>query len=260
LYFAYGFSAGFFVEVQTGVLGKAIEVSGLQTETAVAGIGRAFLAMVCLGLSMVFLSSYGAVTEAKDRNTHLAAGLVVGVIMLFVFSFSLISFLLFLFCLTAGWFAPAFGDMYYKELTRWKLFRTGAKTAGKMLLIFNVLLAVGVFGSIASNSVVYQEQFKAGFSDMLSSSLGDFEKTIEEQYGNLPEAQKAEILEQVKHEMQKKVEETMLDSPLFQTYMQWLPLVAALAAWIGLEFLRSLVLGNIAGVFSSVWMRVSEKI
>jgi len=152
-------------------------------------------------------------------------------------------------------------NTYFQELVKWKYFRTGAHAVSKALMIFTVFLAAGIFISVYTGD--YNQKFIDSMTETLSKSAINyevFEKSIDEKYPGISEEQKIAVIEELVEKTRATIRESMTTSPIFSAYIRWLPVASAITVWFILEFIRSLILSNIAGVFSSVLTRAYLKI
>ena len=204
-----------------------------------------------------------------------------------MFHFSIASFFIALSIALSAIYIIPLSRTYDEELKKWKLFRIGSNSAGKVLLIFNVFVAIGILVAIYVNTAYYENSFSNEFSSTLkelsvrqSSALADTYLTIyrasaiaaiDKTYPNLPQAQRAvlvaqldqqisELKKNLAEEVNKTADQTgkaaIENLPLFEAYMTWLPILTAFTVFIVLEFMRSLVFCNIAGLFSALTIKI----
>lgn len=128
------------------------------------------------------------------------------------------------------------------EAKKWKRFRLGSITAGRVFMIFNLLIAAGVFSSVLINQADYESSFKA-----------EMKESVRAIAMSLPgaSAMPAEVLDQKIN----STADTLTSSSFFSAYIVWLPVSAALTAWIVLEFLRNIMLANLCGLFTYLMQR-----
>lgn len=200
-------------------------------------ISQLLLAMAFLSLALSFLSAYGA---GKDRyQTGLVSGLISSAIVLILMPSAMSIFIALALIASFSYIVPL-SSTYFAELKKWRLFRTGSNASGKALLVINIIIAVGIFVSISANSGFYQEVFRKDITATISSAALGTVNTDSPL---------------IKEQISRRVEEMVDSSPMFQSYIEWLPILTALSIWIFLEILRSLVLSNITGLFTGVLLR-----
>ncbi len=261
-----GISTGYFVDMQNLITGMVmIQTAGMSPAQALSTVIGSFAAVIAavifLTLGFAILSAYGA--YAGDKKVGLIAGVISGAIMLLVFHFTITAFLMLITMAIVCMYIVPLSNTYFQELVKWKFFRTGAHAVSKALFVFNIMLALGIFLTVTQNLGAYGKTFTEGFSAVITDAVMDekaIEKAVEENYPGLPEAQKRAAIEAMKAQASETVDKTMAQSPIFRSYVTWLPLVVAGTVWVTLEFLRSLLFGNLAGIFSSLLIRVYEKI
>lgn len=207
---------------------------------SVALLLQLMLAAVFLSLSLALLSAYGSRQDRYQTGLIAAAvssaillALMPGVMSLFIAAAVIVSFP----------YVIGISNAYYSELKKWKLFRTGSNAVGKALLIINLIVGLGILVTISLNAGQYKEIFKADITDTISSGAQGAVGTDSPAVREL---------------VQKRAAELVDTSPLFQSYIRWLPLLTAFSIWIALEFLRSLVLANVAGLFTAVLLRTGS--
>lgn len=195
------------------------------------------LAMISLSFALSFLSAYGA------KNDRYQTGLLAGAASSIVFvalNPAIFSLAVALAIVVAFSYAVPLASTYFAELKKWKLFRTGSNAAGRALMAFNVIVAVGIFVSVSAAGPYYGEVFTKDLAVTISSA------TLRTVDTDSPV---------VKEQIKIRVAEMVSKSPLFMSLVGWLPVVAALSAWIALEFLRMLVLPNTSGALTAALLR-----
>ncbi|MBI2232438.1 MAG: hypothetical protein HYU56_00825 [Candidatus Aenigmarchaeota archaeon] len=198
------------------------------------------LAMIFLTLSLAFLASYGA---KKDKYQVGLIAAIISSIGLIAAIPTMLSLFIAAAVLVAFPFTVSASNTYYSELKKWKFFRIGSNAAGKALLIINLIVGLGILIAISLNSVHYTDIFKA-----------DIRETITSATLNTVDIDSPIIREQV----EKRTAELVDESPLLQSYFRWLPLLTPLSLWLAFEFLRSLLLANVAGIFTSILLRIRK--
>ena len=198
------------------------------------------LAMVFLTVSLSLLSAYGA---RRDRyQIGLVSGIVSSIIFLVIFP-TIISLFVAAAVVLSFSYTVMISGAYFNELKKWRMFRTGSAAVGKALLIINLIVAAGILTTITLDSGHYKAIFKEDLTNTITAATLGTVKT------DSPVMQ-----EQIK----KRVAELVDTSSLFQSYIKWLPILTAFSIWIAMEFLRSLVFSNIAGLFTALLLRYKK--
>jgi hypothetical protein len=285
------FSVDTLVNIQT------IFIKSVMLSTGISGVMDtlalllpSFLAVIFLSLGFMVLVGYSISTKNRkidSRKIGLASGLIGAIIIIFMFHFSITSFFIALSVALSAVYIIPLSRTYDEELKKWKLFRIGSNSSGKVLLLLNVFVAVGILAAIYSNTTYYENSFSDQFSSTLkelslqqSMVLADtYTNTyresaiaaIDKTYPNLPSAQQQALIAQIDQqiselknnlaeEVNKKADETsraaIQNLPLFKAYMTWLPILTAFTVFLVLEFMRSLVFCNIAGLFSALTIKI----
>lgn len=197
------------------------------------------LILIVLGLS--FLSAYAFSNQKKIVAA--ISGIAGAASAVVFFGVSFFSAFFALGIVLACLYVANVSNVYGKEYKKWAFFRTGSNSIGKALMIFNILVAIGVVFSIYSSLHVYQENFKTGLVENLVSSV-----PVPAVQGMDPAA--------LNQELRNYIESTTETSQLFSSLLRWLPVMLGFSVWVGLEFLRTLFLSNIGGVFTSLMLRI----
>lgn len=207
---------------------------------SVAFMLQLVLAALFLSLSLALLCAYGA--RQDNYRTGLIAGAASSAILLALMP-SVMSLFIAAAVIVSFSYVVGISNAYYSELKKWKLFRTGSNAAGKALLVINLIIALGMLATISLDAGQYREIFKADITETISAA------TLGTVNVDSPV---------IKEQIEKRVSELVETSPVFQSYIRWLPLLTALSIWIALEFFRSLILANAAGLFTAVLLRVRK--
>jgi len=210
-----------------------------------------FFAVLFLVLGFVFVSSFG-VYETK-RNTGLIIGIIGMTAVIVMLRFSILSIFLGIAILCSVFLIMNISNTYFKELKRWKFFRTGSHSIAKALIVINILVALGIFIAISINLSAYQQSFRKE----MSSTIGDMVVNEMSGFSAVPENMRSAMTEQIRAQIENEV---IPNSPLFNAYIIWLPILTALSVWVILEFTRTLIYSNLAGAFSVVLIRMNEKL
>ena len=198
------------------------------------------LAMIFLTLSLAFLASYGA---KKDKYQVGLIAAIISSIGLIAAIPTMLSLFIAAAVLVAFPFTVSASNTYYSELKKWKFFRIGSNAAGKALLIINLIVGLGILIAISLNSVHYTEIFKADIRETITSA------TLNTVGIDSP---------LVREQVERRTAELVDKSPLLQSYFRWLPVLTPLSLWLAFEFLRSLLLANVAGIFTSILLRIRK--
>lgn len=231
------------VNLQTQVLSILfIETQGLNIFQTITTLLSPFLlpllGLIFLALGFVCLTFYG---KNNQGYAGIITGAITAILSLVFFSFTLMSiFMALSFLVTCIYIVPL-ANTYFKELKKWKSFRLGARSLATVLIIFNVILSLGVFTEVYLNN-----QYKQGFEEKLTNTMTQLTAS------SLPTGQISE--EVVKETIKDKIK----SSPIVKSSLRLLPLTSALMVWIILEFLRTFVLSNLAGVFSHILIKFNR--
>lgn len=237
-----GFSASAMVNFQNYITKTLIFSSGSTIGalySAVKPFLLVFFSLIFLSLALSILSYYGCKDSRKAAGKY--TGLVAALFSIILFPSVWGVFLAAALFITS-YYAPQFSDMYSKEIKKWVTFRTGSRTAGKMLMIANIVVVLGLFVSVLAAQPVYEASFKKDLTDSMKSIALV-----------LPGAS---LLPSDK--LEQRIESAIESSPLFTSYIVWLPVTTALSAWFMLEILRNLILANVSGVFTYFMLRKSK--
>jgi len=239
------------VNLQNNILKTAIvQTAGMSTTDSLAvllsqfvGIFISFLFLV---LGFVFLSTYGFfIKDSRFKNISLWVGFITGIISFIIFSIifhSLMSIFLSVAVLISSIYIIPLANTYGKELKKWIFFRVGSHSVSKVLLIINLLIALGIFISVLANQQFYKQSFENEITDIAASMIPQTNNSI------------------IKEEIGKQISVSLQKSPIFESYFRWLPVISALGIWVILEFLRGLIFSNFAGLFSTTMIRLKNKI
>lgn len=255
IFFLSSLSTGYVANFQNHLLKAIIETGGQSPLQAlgntISTVLSSIIGLILLALSFTFLSVYG-LFKKKDK-LGIIIGAIAGLIVLIFFNFSIIGFILFPVLILISWYSIPLAKTYFQELSRLKYYRSSAKTIGKVLLILNIAIALGLFLSINSDLASYQQQHEEVFTSLLVDSMvSENMMDIE----GLDSSKQSELNQAFQEQARAAVEGTIKNTPVFQTYITWLPIVIPITVWIILEFFRSLILTNISELFSSLLVRL----
>ncbi len=192
-----------------------------------------FVAMIMFAAGLTFLSSYGFYRGSYKIGF---VSIIPAILIVLLLGLSIFSGLLALAVVISSIYVIPLANTYGMELRRWRRFRVGSKSVGRILIVFNVILALAVMLSVSVNPVEYQQDFKNSLKELMIASV------------QVPDALKPLV--------EAELDQRISDMPLFQAYVRWLPLVSAFSFWVGLEFLRALILSSGSGMISYVLIRI----
>ena len=260
----YGIDTGYIVNFQSMLLETMVQKTANTGTLGSIGIllgtfARIITGLVFLTVSLVFLIVHGALKG--DKKTSIIAGLICGTLALSLFRFSPVSLCIFAGIILISLYINPLSNTYFQELRKWKYFRTGSHAVSRALMIFSLFLALGIFISVYTGN--YGEIYINTLSETIANSAIDYktlEKTIDEQYPGIPAEQKQAVINDFAVKTKAMAIENMKNSPIFNAYIRWLPVLSAVTVWFILELIKSLVLVNIGGAVSSVLTRVYIRI
>src|SRR3989338_684071 len=229
-----GFSSSTIVNLENYVI-KSIMLSSSDTFTALYTFLRpfflVFFALIFLVLAVSILSYYGC---RRDDTV----GRNVGIISM-IFTLVLFLAVAIFFC---SFYSTKLSSAYSKELKKWVAFRIGSNTVGKVLFVTNILIVIGVFLSV----LLSQQAYAASFRQDITATMKSIAVALPGASGIHSEV------------LNGRIDEAVQTSPIFASYITWLPVTSALTTWIVLEFLRNVVLANIGGLFTYLMLRRSK--
>ena len=242
-----GFSVSSLVNISNTMVGKMLaQSSGLNTFGSIsvflgyfAGV---FIALVFLTLAFSFLASYGFYEDKKKAG--LVLSFIGGIIFFFFLGFTLASLIVAAGIVVSGYLIVPMANNYGHEFRKWIHFRVGSNSVSRAHFIFNLAVAAAVFVAVLSGLAFYQAGFKSELKSSISSAIKP----------SLPDGIDQESFDVL---MDKQVT-ALLASPLFSSYVSWLPVISAFTVWALLEFLR-LFTPFLAGAFTSVIIRLENK-
>ena len=226
-----GFSASSIVNSQNYILKSAVlSTTGMSTIQAVYFVAKPFLPVVA-SLIIFALGIAFVIHWFSEKSWIPAAG---GAIIAFGFFPSIWGAFLAAAVFVSAYYAGLLGSAYSKEIRRWVGFRTGSRAAGRALLVFNIMVAVGLFFAVISAQASYEASFRHDLVD----SMGLVAMAVPGASSMPPGA------------LDEKINSAIASSPLFTAYIRWLPVTSAFSAWVMLEVLRNLLLANASGLFT----------
>ena len=198
-----------------------------------------FIAFIFLVLGFAFLCLHGY--KSGDYRTGIYSGIFGAVFVVLATGTSLPGIFLAAALIISSAYIVPLSYTYSKELKKWVFFRVGSNAIGKALMIINMLLALGIFLSVASNMSFYG----ASFRNDIKQSMTDI--AMASAPASIPD----------RAALEAKVAESVDSMPIINSYVRWLPILTAVLAWFALEFLR-LLLSNIGGIFTKILFSVSK--
>ncbi len=256
-----GFSINNLVMSQVSILSKVIlDTYGMTPEKSLKEVAKPYVVPL---LSVVLISiSMGLMSLIEDTKKKIILSFLCSLIPIIIFKSYLGVFL---------------------GISIFLSFIISTKSTNLSIVVFNIILAIGIFFSISGNLSFYESQLTEGLNDFVgkivtteTTSL----KNVTYQIGvsiinqeesaliysveneNIPNKEMviADIrnaFENVRREFERKqgnidteplVDEVIEQSRIFSAFVRWLPFSVALQVWIFLEFLRALILKRIAEI------------
>lgn len=197
-----------------------------------------FLSLIFFCLAVAFMAVFGL--EKKESLKLIG---IPSAVIAFVILPSISGIFIALAVLFSSFYAPRIAPAYLQEFKKWPKFRTGSNTAGKVLLVVNILITLGVFFTVVSS----QSAYAASYDQELRSA-------VREVLLSSPTANQIDI-----ESYTDRAVDSITRSDFFSAYNVWLPVTTALSAWFILELLRNIILSNLCGIFTSIILRNREK-
>jgi hypothetical protein len=244
-----GFSVWNLVNIQNTIVETIfLQTDGMSTIESVGALFAPFVSAIVgfifLVIGLSFLSSYGY--YKNYRNVGLISSVIGSITTIILFNVSIISLFIAAGLIISCIYVIPLANTYSKELKRWVLFRTGSNAIGKALLVFNIILALGIFFAVLANLSIYSNNFKQEMNEDVASIA----------LASIPDYQL--MTNDMREKIKTQVENSINNSPLFNTYFRWLPATSAVSIWIILEFLKGIVFSNIGGLFTKTFIRMSK--
>jgi len=245
------------VNLQNNILKTAIvQTAGMSTTASLAAVLSEFIGLfisfLFLSLGFVFLSTYGFFIkdskESRFKDINFWVGFITGIIALIIFLTlftSMVSIFLSVAVLISCIYIIPLANTYGKELKKWIFFRVGSHSVNKALLIINLLIALGIFVVVLSNQQYYKQSFQDDMTNVVTSMIPN--NTMTDNTA-------------IKEQLSLQIKNALQSSPIFESYFRWLPVISALGIWVVLEFLRGLIFSNFAGLFSTIMIRLKNRI
>jgi hypothetical protein len=227
-----------------------LQTSGMNTIQSIVALLSPFVlvfaAFLFLIAGLAFLSSYGY--YKNRREISLISSIVGAIVIIVLFNVSIISMFIAAGLIISSVYVMPLANTYSKELKKWILFRTGSNSIGKALLVFNIILAIGIFVAVYANLSVYSTNFKNDMNEAVSSVA----------LSSIPDYQM--MTNEMREKVKAQVENSINNSELFNAYFRWLPATSAISIWIILEFLKGIVFSNIGGIFTKIFIKMEKNL
>ncbi|MFC2143570.1 hypothetical protein ACFLQN_04170 [Candidatus Aenigmatarchaeota archaeon] len=167
-----------------------------------------------------------------------------------MFNFSIISIFLAVGLIIASVYVIPLSNTYGKEFKKWVFFRTGSHAISKCFMIINVLIVVGLLFTVIANAQTYQNEFK----ETLIENIISLAPTPD--IGGIGEFVDQDVLQE---QTEALIRSSIEQSPLIISMMKWMPILIVITAWFTLEFFRSFIFSNFAGIFNAIFIRINGK-
>lgn len=246
-----GFSLWDLINVQNTIIKTIfLQTNGMNTIESVGVLIHPFLApilaFIFLVLGLASLSSYGY--YKNYRKVGAISSVLGSISVILLFNLSILSLFIAVGLIISSLYIIPLANAYSKEFKKWVLFRTGSNSIRKALLIFNIILALGIFLTVFINLSMYSTNFRQEMTNDVSSIA----------ISSIPGYQ--QMNDQMKQAITSQIENSINNSSIFNTYVRWLPLTSAVGVWIVIEFLTGLIFSNIGGLFTKAFIRISKNI
>jgi len=267
-----GFSINDAVLFQTTIISKMlIETRGMNALESLNELLKPFLIPF---ISLIIISiSIGIISTIKDFKRKFILSLISSFIILIIFR----SYMGFFFAMA----------VILSSLL-------SSKSINLSLVIFNLIMAIGIFVVVSNNSLIYENSFKTELGNILipivsneveniqnmtyqagisiinqekealvyatqTSQLSDKDKVISDIYNNFNYITDEFEKKQKDINVTSYVDETIEKSQIFSAFIRWLPFSTALTIWILIEFLRSLFFRRIGDFTKNIIEKKNKK-
>ncbi|OYT43638.1 MAG: hypothetical protein B6U88_00375 [Candidatus Aenigmarchaeota archaeon ex4484_56] len=196
--------------------------------------------------------------------------------VLFNFSIPFIFFAIGLYI--ANLYAIPLGETYFLELKKWKKYRVGSNTIGRVFFIIFLITSIGCFISFSINDS-YQNLFmnstidgikkvtKAELTNIQMNSdtdmlIDEYMENFRNEYPDLTEEQYAQVKEQIRKNIKNQnsninitqsIDKIIKNSIMLSSFLSWFPVIMAIVIWLFLEFIRTVIIIPLSGIFSYLW-------
>lgn len=236
-----GFSSSSIVNIQSYFLRAILtQTTGMTTIESLSFVFQPFV-LVLVGLafyvlSLSILTAYGYQEEKDEIGKFVGIFSAIAALVLFQ---SLWGAFLAASVLISCVFSAPLANTYKKELKRWEIFRVGSHTVGKMFSLLMIFMSVGIFVMILSNQAQYASMFKQDLIDMTQSIAM-----------SVPGAELVDP-----SIINSQIEGLVETSPMFESYVTWLPVMTAMEVWFALSFV-ALFATMLAGAFTYAIIKI----
>jgi len=158
--------------------------------------------------------------------------------------------------------------MYLDELKKWKKYRIGERTIGKLFLIINLFLFFALMINVVLQIDSYNSFYKEETKNLVSSLVPELgtgnmttegfdllppeqQEAIRQEYSNITESQKEFV--------DSKVQE-MIESEKISSLINFFIFLMPFTVFALLELLRILVLSTLGGLISTISLSKIEKL
>ncbi|MCK4429199.1 MAG: hypothetical protein KAU95_02395 [Candidatus Aenigmarchaeota archaeon] len=278
--------------LQAGIM--ELFILGVQEKSVLDVLLSTFSGIFIATISLiVFCLCLSLLSVKKLHNTkYLLALPILGCGFLFNFSIMFLFFALgfFISCL----YAMPLGETYYKELKKWKKFRVGSNAVSKSLTVLFFFIFLGSFISLITDNS-YQQQFfdttKSSLENVINAEVSGMgaqgkgpateeiiNRTIEREmikirkdYPNMTEEEYIQVEEDIRKDIEDRiiteegesgmnitavVSDALGGSAILNAFLAWFPVMMSISIWFTLEFIKSVLLSPVSGVFSFIWFSV----
>lgn len=228
--------------------------------------------------------AYGAL-NGEDKRLGLSIG-VSGFLSPLFFNFTVPSILIAVGIVASCLLSTGLGFTFFQELQKWKPYRTGTYSVGRMLLIMNILVALSVFVSATTNLQHYEDVYKQQSRDTIAKfgtslfiggiplsemsdtdlidTLSSVYPSFREEYEKMPKTDKQALLKQYRENIGKQSElvsaqinpqvDKILNSDVSKIAIDFSIIMSTFFIFGALETLKSLVLCPVAGIVTSAFL------
>ncbi|RLJ02654.1 MAG: hypothetical protein DRP11_02795 [Candidatus Aenigmatarchaeota archaeon] len=233
---------------------------------------------IVIGLTVLVIygRKYGEDVELGLLSSGLAAFTGTLILMFYGFEFQGFSLTLILFSIgvaVCGLLSTGLGETYAHELDKWRRYRVGSNSMGRMLTIINLAIIVSVMISLGTDLGYYENTYKGEIKTMITylmpettahldietlNQTGVFTEEMLQQIQRLPPEQREQILQELQNELEvqkSKMEielNSILDSDKVRAMIDFSLLMVVVVIWSVLDLLKSLVFSPFAGLLTTI--------
>ncbi|HDI02757.1 MAG TPA: hypothetical protein ENF95_01335 [Candidatus Aenigmarchaeota archaeon] len=203
-----------------------------------------------LGFSVLIF--YGVKFE-EDKRLGFASSFIPSLLGTVFIGPSLTSIIFSLGVVLSGTFSTGIAVMYFKELKKWKEYRTGARTGGKLFLIINILLLFALLINTIQNSNEYTDFYKKEMKDSIMSLFEESETLgIGELNITIPNTGIEKEIEKAQRKMIESKVDEMLNTERMSALISFCVFLMPFMIFAILETLRAIIFSPLFGVISSI--------